>query len=121
MHYYIQAAIPKPIIVTNEVEKLASEAFNILLEWIVQGEIRGLMYNISISPQANIQYTGMRNAKLNLSYNIPYNVSIATLCGDNSSPPLYITLHYGKLIIFDLSINNNIIAPLSTQVGVSIH
>ena len=90
--YYIHAAIPKPNIVRNEVEQFASEAVDILLEWTVQGEIRGLMYNVSISPQANIQYTGMRNTTLSLSYNIPYNVTIAALCGENSSPPLYITV-----------------------------
>lgn len=65
------------------------------MEWTVQEEIHGLKYNISIFPQADIQYTGMKNASLTLSYNVQYNISIVALCGENSSPPLYIEFSYG--------------------------
>ena len=88
--------IPQPIITTEEVEIFANEAINILLEWTVQEEILGLMYNITVFPQANIQYNGMKTAQLSLSYNVPYNVSLVALCGENSSPPLPIELSYSK-------------------------
>ena len=93
---YVHAAVPKPNVTTNEVEQFGSEVVNILLEWTVQEEIRGLMYTISIIPQTNVQFNGMRTARLSLSYNVPYNVSIVALCGENTSPPLYIELQYGK-------------------------
>ena len=80
----------------NKVENFSNEAFNILLEWTVQEEIRGLVYNISTVPQVNIQYDGIRTARLSLFYNIHYNVTLLTLCGENSSPPLLIELHSGK-------------------------
>ena len=101
---YILAAIPKPNIVTNTVEQFITEAVNVLLEWTVKEDIRGLMYNIGVLPPANILYNGMENATLSLSYNIPYNVSIVALCGENSSPTLYTELHYGKSSIYILLI-----------------
>ena len=37
----IKTPIPKPTIVTNEVEQFEIEAVNILLEWTVQEDIHG--------------------------------------------------------------------------------
>ena len=55
------------------------------------------MYNISVLPRANIQYRdSMTNITLRLSYNVHYNVNIAALCGENSSPILNIEFNYGK-------------------------
>ena len=55
--------IPQPIITTKEVEIFATEAVNILLEWtVLQEEILGLMYNITVFPQTNIRYNGMKIA-----------------------------------------------------------
>ena len=78
-------------------EQFEIEAVNILLEWTVQEEIHGLMYNVTVFPRANLQYNGVKTARLSLSYNILYNVSVAALCGENSSPTLLIELHYGML------------------------
>ena len=76
-------------------EQFEIEAVNILLEWTVQEDIHGLMYNVSVFPRANLQYNSLKTAQLSLSYNTLYNVSIAALCGENSSPTLLIKLHYG--------------------------
>ena len=94
--YNYTAISPKPTIVTNEVE-FVSEAVSVLLEWTVQEEIRGLIYNVSVFPQATLQYNGIKTARLILSYNVLYNVSIAALCGEDSSPTLSIELYHGKL------------------------
>ena len=87
-----------PNITINKVERFANEAVNILLEWTMREdlEVHGLVYNVSILPQANIHYDGKKTARLSLSYNIHYNVTLLALCGENSSPPLLIELHYGK-------------------------
>ena len=64
--------------------------------WMVQEEIRGLTYNISVFPQTNVEYNGTKSASLSLSYDIVYNISVIALCGENSSNPRFIELHYGK-------------------------
>ena len=64
----------------------------------MQQEIHGLMYNISVFPQTIIQYNGIKAARLSLSYNIQYNVGIEALCGENSSPTLYIVLSHLWLV-----------------------
>ena len=81
------------------VKQFANEAIDILLEWTVQGVIHGLMYTISAFPQADIQYTGMKNANLTLSYNVQYNITIVALCGENSSPPLNIEFSFGEIFL----------------------
>ena len=81
------------------VEQFANEAIDILLEWTVQEEIHGLMFNISAFPQTDIQYTGMKNANLTLSYNIQYNITIVALCGETSSPPLNIEFSFGEILL----------------------
>lgn len=58
------------------VEQFANEAIDILLEWTVQEEIHGLIFNISAFPQADIQYTEMKNANMTLSYNVQYIISV---------------------------------------------
>ena len=72
------------------VKQFANEAIDILLEWTVQGVIHGLMYTISAFPQADIQYTGMKNAN---------NITIVALCGENSSPPLNIEFSFGEIFL----------------------
>ena len=64
--------------------------------WTVQEEIYGLTYNVNVFPQTNVEYNGTKSANLNLSYDIVYNVSVIALCGENSSTPRFIELHYGK-------------------------
>ena len=89
--------ISRPNITMNKVEQFTNEVVNVLLEWTIQREIHGLMYNISILPQANIQYDGIRTARLSLSYNISYNVILLVICGESLSA-LPIELYYGKSI-----------------------
>ena len=116
--------IPKPIITTNEVENFANETVYIILEWTVQEEILGLRYNITVSPQANIQYNGMKTAQLSLSYNVPYNVSVVALCGTSSSPPLPIELNYSKSLSNMTTVQTRcffmLFTPI-TQLNVLIH
>ena len=69
---------------------------NVFLMWMVQEESRGLTYNISVFPQTNVEYNGTKSASLSLSYDIVYNISVIALCGENSSNPRFIELHYGK-------------------------
>ena len=92
----MHTAIPKPIISTNEVEQFTNATINIYLEWTVQEEIRGLTYNVSVFPQTNLHYNGINTARLTVSYNTLYNISVAALCGENSSPTLLIELNFGK-------------------------
>ena len=67
-----------------------------------------MTFNVSVFPQANIQYNEMRTVRLTLSYNILYDVSIAALCGESSSPTL-LELLYGKLFMTTMITYNNVI------------
>ena len=74
------------------------EAVTIILEWS-QGD--GIIYDftISTSPPTSLQTNGTTStrAKLVLSYNTGYSISIVTQCGRNSTTT--IQLHYGEQAI----------------------
>ncbi len=51
----------------------------VTLEWVANN---GVSYVVNITPEKAINYTGKSSARLILSYNIEYNVSVvASLCG----------------------------------------
>ena len=76
-------------------EQFANETVTIFFTWTIE-EIDGVLYSISVIPQATVMYDGPTNAQLTLSYNTSYNVSlIATRCGQNSSSPST-KLRYGE-------------------------
>ena len=79
------------------VEEYSLEAVTITLEWS-QGD--GIIYDFTVltSPLTSVQTndTTSTRAKLVLSYNTRYSVSVVTHCGRNSTTN--IQLHYGELV-----------------------
>ena len=77
-------------------EHYSLETVTITLEWS-QGD--GIIYDftVSTSPPTSVQTNGTTStrAKLVLSYNTRYSVSVVTHCGRNSTTT--IQLHYGEL------------------------
>ena len=78
-------------------EDYSLETVTIILEWS-QGD--GIIYDftVSTSPPTSVLTNGTTStrAKLVLSYNTRYSVSVVTHCGGNSTTTFQ--LHYGELI-----------------------
>ena len=74
-----------------------ADNITILLEWTPEN---GVIYNVSAdAAEPKIEIITMRHssARLTVSYNIHYNVSIiASTCGLNSTVTI-VKLHYGEL------------------------
>ncbi len=80
----------------------------VTLEWIANN---GVSYVVNITPEIAINYMGKSSARLILSYNTEYNVSVvASLCG--TSEAVHSTINYSKLQRFISSGNQYTIIAL---------
>ena len=77
-------------------EHYTIEAVTITLEWS-QGDAIIYDFTVSTSPPTSVQTNGTTStrAKLVLSYNTRYSVSVITQCGRSSTTTFQ--LHYGEL------------------------
>ena len=77
-----------PVVVDEE---YGTEDIRVTLEWN-QDEI--IMYNVTAVPNVPVLFKGPSVAKLNVSYNTLYNVSITPRCGLGTAT--IVKLRYGK-------------------------
>ena len=79
-------------------ERFETSSVTLYLEWSTKN---GVSYTVDVYPTTFVNYTGKDSAQLTVSYNIIYNVSVATsLCGKNSTT--FNVQKYGKVAIIYL-------------------
>ena len=70
------------------------ENVTVTLEWAKEA---GVSYNISIIPQANVEFLDSTLVQVGIAYNVVYNISIvSTLCGRHTAIK-FNKLCYGEL------------------------
>ena len=77
-----------PVIVNEE---YGTEDVRVTLEW---NQDESMIFNVTAAPNVPVLFSGLSVAKLNVSYNTLYNLSITPRCGLGTAT--IVKLHYGK-------------------------
>ena len=74
--------------------EFGTENVTVTLEWAKEA---GVSYNVSVTPQVNVEYLDSTLVQVVVAYNVVYNVSIvSTLCGRYTAI-IFNKLCYGEL------------------------
>ena len=88
------------ITIASEVSNFGIDIVSLSLSW-TQRTV-GALYNVTVIPQAEMNFTEQTTIQLTLSYNVIYSVTIVTIvCGQTTSTTVT-QLHHGETHLISL-------------------